>query len=165
MTIPKVVFESKTKIGERVNHQQEKIARNEVLFERKKLFFDKKIIMRYVSPLIFPFLFLSIFIGHTSCSQRKQEKNTQVDVEISETAKTFTVQGRHLYDPNGDKVILRGVNEMFIWSTDLDGSRTLPEIAKTGANVTRIVWMNDKETPNASPRNLDKIISNCMWWK
>src|SRR5690606_19475826 len=118
--------------------------------------------MRYVSPLIFPFLFLSIFIGHTSCSQRKQEKNTQVDVEISETAKTFTVQGRHLYDPNGDKVILRGVNEMFIWSTDLDGSRTLPEIAKTGANATRIVWMNDKETANASPRNLDKIISNCI---
>ena len=161
MTIPRVVFESKTKMGERVNHQQQKWLEKRFVL-KEKIIFQQKMIMRYFNPFIFSFLFLLIFIGHTSCSQRKQEKNTQAEVETSETRKTFTVKGRHLYDPNGDKVILRGVNEMFIWSTDLDGSRTLPEIAKTGANVTRIVWLSDKETPNASPRNLDRIITNCI---
>ena len=33
---------------------------------------------------------------------------------------------------------MRGVNHMFIW-TDRDG-KTIPEIAKTGANCVRIVW-------------------------
>lgn len=75
---------------------------------------------------------------------------------------TLRVEGRYLMDPCGEKVVLRGVNEMFIWSSDKDGSKTFPEIAKTGANVVRIVWMDDKDSPAASAANLDKIITNCI---
>lgn len=48
------------------------------------------------------------------------------------------VLGRELYDRCGEKVLLRGINHMVIW-TDREG-QTFPEIAKTGANTLRIVW-------------------------
>lgn len=76
---------------------------------------------------------------------------------------TFQVKGRFLLDPNGDKVILRGVNEMFIWSKrDLTGEATFPEIAKTGANVVRIAWLSSEENPRGAAANLDAVISNCV---
>lgn len=50
----------------------------------------------------------------------------------------FFVQDRFLYSKDNEKVILRGINHMFIW-TDREG-KTIPEIAKTGANCVRIVW-------------------------
>ncbi|NLD99725.1 MAG: cellulase family glycosylhydrolase, partial [Fibrobacter sp.] len=51
----------------------------------------------------------------------------------------FKVAGRYLYDRCGEKVILRGINKMIVW-TDLNGT-SFPEIAKTGANCVRIVWV------------------------
>jgi mannan endo-1,4-beta-mannosidase len=51
----------------------------------------------------------------------------------------MTVQGRFLYTAAGERVVLRGVNEMFSSSLDPTGERTLPEIAKTGANAVRIM--------------------------
>ena len=51
----------------------------------------------------------------------------------------FRVAGRFLYDRCGEKVILRGVNKMIVW-TDINGT-SFPEIAKTGANCVRIVWV------------------------
>ena len=66
----------------------------------------------------------------------------------------FYVQGRHLYDRFGNKVILVGVNKMAIW-TDRDGLPAFPEIAKTGANVVRIVWLTE-----GSSEELDIVISN-----
>jgi len=48
------------------------------------------------------------------------------------------VLGRHLYDRCGEKVLLRGINHMVIW-TDREGV-TFPEIARTGANTLRVVW-------------------------
>ncbi|MFW5775407.1 MAG: coagulation factor 5/8 type domain protein, partial [Chitinivibrionales bacterium] len=53
----------------------------------------------------------------------------------------FRVAGRYLYDRCGEKVILRGVNKMTVW-TDINGE-SFPEIAKTGANCVRIVWTTD----------------------
>lgn len=53
----------------------------------------------------------------------------------------FRVAGRFLYDKCGEKVILRGVNKMIVW-TDINGA-SFPEIAKTGANCVRIVWTTD----------------------
>jgi mannan endo-1,4-beta-mannosidase len=77
--------------------------------------------------------------------------------------KTFKVKGRFLYDPNGEKVVLRGVNEMFIWSkTDLTGEMTFPEIARTGANVVRIAWLSTDDNPKGSAANLDAVITNCV---
>ncbi len=72
------------------------------------------------------------------------------------------VKGKKLNDPCGEQVVLRGVNEMFIWSDDPTGEQLMPEIAKTGANVVRIVWLTDKENPKGSPENLEKVIQNCI---
>jgi mannan endo-1,4-beta-mannosidase len=70
---------------------------------------------------------------------------------------SYYVSGRHLYDPCGEQVVLRGVNEMVIWSPGRDGSPEFSEIAKTGANAVRIVW---NETGTAA--QLDVAISNAM---
>ncbi len=67
----------------------------------------------------------------------------------------FKVKGRHLYDKDGEKVVMYGVNEMSIWG-DIDGGKSLPEIRKTGANTVRLVW------GLAGPaRKLDILIYNC----
>lgn len=58
---------------------------------------------------------------------------------VSDELPGFRVLGRHLYDRCGEKVILRGVNKMIVW-TDINGT-SFPEIAKTGANCVRIVWV------------------------
>ena len=56
---------------------------------------------------------------------------------------TMYIEGRHLYTAAGEKVILRGVNEMFVWSDDPTGERLIPEIAQTGANAVRLVWTEE----------------------
>lgn len=70
---------------------------------------------------------------------------------------TMYVSGRHLYTAAGEKVILRGVNEMAIWASDKTLAPTLTEIAKTGANCVRLTWL-----PSGSASNLDKLINNCI---
>lgn len=72
-------------------------------------------------------------------------------------AQTMFVKGRHLYSAAGEKVVLRGINEMFIWSRDKTGETILPEIAKTGANACRLVW-----TSKGAPEDLDQLISNTL---
>jgi mannan endo-1,4-beta-mannosidase len=75
---------------------------------------------------------------------------------------TLQVKGRFLVDPKGEKIILRGVNEMFIWSKDLTGEKTLPEIAKTGANVVRLVWLSQADNAWATPASLDALLTHCI---
>lgn len=58
----------------------------------------------------------------------------------------FYVDGRFLRDACGDKVVLRGVSEMVVWSGDRTGHDVLAEIAKTGANAVRIVWTTTEGT-------------------
>lgn len=67
----------------------------------------------------------------------------------------FFVQGRFLYSKDNEKVILRGINHMFIW-TDREG-KSIPEIAKTGANVVRIVW-----NMHGQVSDLDRVIAECI---
>ena len=57
------------------------------------------------------------------------------------------MKGRFLYDPCGEKVTIRGVENQF-WNPWLypDGS-IIPEIARTGANTVRIVAYYRPETP------------------
>ena len=76
---------------------------------------------------------------------------------IAVPAGTMTVHGRFLYTAAGERVVLRGVNEMFSSSPDPTGERTLPEIAKTGANAVRIMTQ-----PRYSAANLDAIIRNTI---
>lgn len=70
---------------------------------------------------------------------------------------TFRVEGRFLHDRCGEKVILRGVNEMVVWSGGKDGLPEFVEIAKTGANTVRIVW-NEEGTA----AELDVAIENAL---
>ena len=70
---------------------------------------------------------------------------------------TFHVDGRFLYDSCGEKVLLRGVNEMVVWTPNKSGMPALGEIAKTGANVVRIVW-----TSEGSAAELDTAIANAV---
>lgn len=67
----------------------------------------------------------------------------------------FFVQDRFLYTKDNEKVVLRGINHMFIW-TDREG-KTIPEIAKTGANCVRIVW-----NTRGRVSDLDSIIGLCI---
>lgn len=55
----------------------------------------------------------------------------------------FYTKGRFLHAKDGEKVILRGVNQMYVW-WEPRGERTLPEIEKSGSNVVRIMWMTGK---------------------
>ncbi len=73
------------------------------------------------------------------------------------TGGTFHVDGRFLYDMCNEKVVLRGVNEMVVWSAGKDGLPEFTEIAKTGANAVRIVW-NEEGTA----AELDAVIGNAL---
>ncbi|MBB3695418.1 cellulase family glycosylhydrolase [Sphingomonas sp. BK580] len=74
-----------------------------------------------------------------------------------ESGGTMTVRGRFLYTAAGERVVLRGVNEMFAHSPDPTGQWTLPEIARTGANSVRIMT-----TPDYAAETLDAVLRNAI---
>ncbi len=69
------------------------------------------------------------------------------------------VDGRYLYTPAGEKLILKGYNAMIVY-WDIYGEVNFPEIEKTGANCVRIFWKLDGYTWPAS--DLDKVLTNCI---
>lgn len=74
---------------------------------------------------------------------------------------TFYVEGRYLFDPCGEKVILRGANAMVVY-WNRHGDRIYPELAKTGANVCRIFWATGHEPEPVMPAaDLDITLANC----
>lgn len=70
----------------------------------------------------------------------------------------FYVDGRFLYDRCGERVVLRGVNEMIVWSGGKDGVPEFAEIAKTKANAVRIVWT----IVDGNASELDTAIANAL---
>ncbi|HNY32795.1 MAG TPA: cellulase family glycosylhydrolase [Fibrobacteria bacterium] len=68
----------------------------------------------------------------------------------------FQVDGRFLTSPDGQRVVLRGINEMFVLG-DRDG-RTLEEISRTGANCVRLVWT----LADGNSAELDALIERCL---
>ena len=70
---------------------------------------------------------------------------------------TMQVEGRHIYTAAGERVVLRGINEMFSISKDPTGSWVMAEIARTGANSVRL--FTTAEFPAAS---LDALIANAI---
>lgn len=93
-------------------------------------------------------LFLVIVISAMSLS-------VSVSAQASDY-RGFRVVGAQLYDGDGEPVVLVGVNKMIIW-TDIDGTKTLAEIAQSGANALRIVWLT-----SGSARQLDMVITNTV---
>jgi mannan endo-1,4-beta-mannosidase len=77
--------------------------------------------------------FVLFILSLVSCKTRERTTGT------ASKRNSFYVSGRFLYAPNGEKVILRGVNNMNVVS-DKTGEKSLPEIEKTGANVVRMMW-------------------------
>lgn len=71
---------------------------------------------------------------------------------------TMYIEGRHLWSASGEKVVLRGVNEMFVWSNDERGINLLPEIARSGSNCVRMVWTDERG--DIGP--LVDLIDNCV---
>jgi mannan endo-1,4-beta-mannosidase len=67
----------------------------------------------------------------------------------------FRVEDRHLVDRCGQRVVLRGVNEMTTW-VNRPGT-TFAEIAKTGANCVRIVAVTSDKAAD-----LDNWITLCV---
>ena len=76
---------------------------------------------------------------------------------FAQAGTTMYVNGRFLYSAAGEKVVFRGVNEMFIYSSDIRGVTTLPQIAMTGANVVRICW-----NTSGTAADLDALLGNCI---
>ena len=54
----------------------------------------------------------------------------------------------------GERLVMRGLNEMFVWSKDPLGTTLIPQIDQTGANSLRLVWAHDK----GSKADLVKLI-------
>jgi mannan endo-1,4-beta-mannosidase len=67
------------------------------------------------------------------------------------------VRGRFLEDQCGERVVLRGVDELAAYGTDPIGTEWMPEIARTGANAVRLAWLPDR--PAAE---LDTLITNAI---
>jgi len=72
-------------------------------------------------------------------------------------APTMQVSGRFLYTAAGERVILRGFNEMFGFSSNPRGEGVIEEIAKTGANGLRIVT-----TVNSKPEDVDAAVASSI---
>ena len=94
--------------------------------------------------------------GTTTLDATDRVEDAQV-VPSAPVSDTFTVSGRFLHDRCGQQVVLRGVNEMVVWSEGQDGVPEFVEIAKTGANAVRITWTSEDPVPA-----LSAAISNAL---
>jgi len=101
---------------------------------------------------LFLSIILSFFMACTETGLNTDENDAQDNeeqVERPDDLPGFYVEGRHIYDRCGEEVIMRGVNRMTIvldFEQDDSGQTVynplaLNEIAKTGANTVRIMWM------------------------
>lgn len=53
---------------------------------------------------------------------------------------TMYVDAGNVYTAAGERFVMRGFNEMFVWSDDPSGAQLVPEIDQSGANALRLVW-------------------------
>ena len=76
----------------------------------------------------------------------------------------YYVKGRHLFDGEGNRIILRGINKMSVWDLGPDptGAVSFPEIKKTGANSVRIVWRITLDGQPTSLNTLDALIATAL---
>src|SRR5688572_23914638 len=100
-----------------------------------------------------------LVLAALACSSSQQENTIEPSLYSSAVSVDLglRVDGRHLVDRCGERIVLRGVNEMIVWSPGRDGVPELGEIAKTGANAVRMVW-----TDEGSAGALDSAIANAL---
>lgn len=83
---------------------------------------------------------------------------------ILATTPTMQVNGRFLYDANGQKIVLVGANLPILDDWDFPTSDKFLEYEKTGANVVRISWYMDYGQPTRpaySLTDLDNFLTKC----
>lgn len=78
-------------------------------------------------------------------------------IEVQPGRPTMQLVGRDIYSSAGERVVVRGVNEMFAFSKNRRGVGVMEEIARTGANAVRIVTVTD-----FAPEDLDAVIGNAV---
>ena len=70
----------------------------------------------------------------------------------------FVLKGR-IYNPDGTELIMRGVNHTHTWGDGTKNFNSIPEIAKTGANVVRVCFSNwDWQTTSDTPEKRRTIV-------
>ena len=77
---------------------------------------------------------------------------------------TFYTDGRHLHDPNGNKIILRGINLPLLDDWNFPPSDKLADLEQTGANAVRIQWYinyGNAERPPYTIADLDAFLTKC----
>ena len=109
--------------------------------------------MKFIKNYLHLSLPLIVVLVFTGCDRDTSAAN----ISEPQDKETMYVEGRHIYTAAGERVVLRGVNEMFVWSDDPTGSWVMEEIAKTGANSIRIVTTTDYDASD-----LDEVIQNSI---
>lgn len=80
-------------------------------------------------------------------------------IAFASEVETLRTDGRYLYTPTEERVILRGVNAMIVY-WDIHGEETYHQIRRSGANSVRIFWQLNE--PKPSPEDLDITITNAI---
>lgn len=111
-------------------------------------------------PLVLSVSCRMLALASLACSSSQEGGSAGPDPGLGSTADVdlgLRVSGRELVDRCGEPIVLRGVNEMVVWSPGRDGTPEFTEIAKTGANAVRIVWTNE-----GTAAALDVAITNAL---
>jgi hypothetical protein len=112
----------------------------------------------------------STVFGHTASAQASILKGSwhlflsQRPSRLRRNKTTFYTNGRHLYHPNGTKVILRGIDLPLLDDWGFPQSDKLTELEKTGANAVRIQWYanyGQADRPAYSLADLDNFLARC----
>jgi len=77
---------------------------------------------------------------------------------------TFYTDGRHLHDPNGKKIVLRGINLPLLDDWSFPPGDTLADLEQTGANAVRIQWYINYPgagRPAYAIADLDAFLTRC----
>src|SRR6266481_3753383 len=72
---------------------------------------------------------------------------SQIFGRLTFPRETLFTSGRHLYDTNGQQVVLMGVNLPLLDDWNFPGSDKLTELEQTGANAIRIEWYKSYGNP------------------
>ncbi|HEY7773621.1 MAG TPA: glycoside hydrolase family 5 protein [Marinagarivorans sp.] len=96
----------------------------------------------------------------TSLKQRLLTSLAAVLITPSAALAGFSVSGTQLFDDNGQRFVMRGINHAHTWFTHQTAT-AIPNIAATGANTIRVVLSNGQTWTHNSASEIDSIIQQC----
>lgn len=103
-------------------------------------------------------------VASTGCGQTelvatefRPPESEETEQRVVQPRPTLYAHGEVIRGRCGEPFVPRGVTEMVVWSEDRDGIPEFEEIAKTGANAVRIVWLTSD-----SASELEVAIQNAV---